>query len=235
MGEPALSVVSCVSRRAQYDECVAATLPSAGVELLPVDNASNERSAAAALNLGWSRARAPIVVLCHQDVVFPPGWVERLLAQLEAVRRGSGERWAVAGVFGRKSRDFLGHIDDRYGTRRLGELPARVEVLDECCLVVRRDLPLRFDEALGGYHLYGVDLCLQGLEAGLDNWALDSCVKHLGDGTKNESYYALRGALERKWRWRRLRPRLLWKIPSKLWGPCGPLHFGLHHALRSAR
>lgn len=234
MGEPAVTFVSCVSKRAQYDECVAGTLP-ADVELLPIDNANNERSAAAALNLGWSRAKAPVVVLCHQDVVFSPGWVERLLAQLAQVEARSGGRWAVAGVFGRHGKEYRGHIDDRYGARRLGDLPARVSVLDECCLVVKRDLPLRFDEALGGYHLYGVDLCLQGIEAGLENYALDCCVKHLGDGTKNDAYYRLRGALERKWRWRRLRPRLIGKIPSKMWGPCGPLHFGLSYALRPGR
>jgi hypothetical protein len=167
--------------------------------------------------------------------VFPPGWVDTLHAQLALVREQSGERWAVAGVSGRRGKEFLLHIDDRYGDRRLGELPGRVETLDECCLVVRRELPLRFDEGLPGYHLYGVDLCLQGLEAGLENWAIDACVKHLGDGTKNASYYALREVLERKWRWRRLRPSLLWRIRSKMWGPCGPLHFGLSYAVRPSR
>jgi hypothetical protein len=231
MPEPALSFVSCVSRRAQYDECVAGSLPP-GVELLPVDNANNERSAAAALNFGWAQARAPVIVLCHQDVVFPRGWVDRLHAQLEDVSRRS-PNWAVAGVFGRRARQFLGHVDDRYGVRCLGELPTPVETLDECCIVVRRELPLRFDEGLGGYHLYGVDLCLQALEAGLDNWALDCPVKHLGAGTKDETYYQIRRALERKWRWRRLWVRR--RIPAKLWGPCGPIHFGLHYALKPWR
>ncbi|NNL84433.1 MAG: hypothetical protein HKP27_02215, partial [Myxococcales bacterium] len=115
----------------------------------------------------------------------------------------------------------------RYGKRREGStLPALVETLDENCLVVRRDLPFRFDESLAGYHFYGVDLCLESLSRGFSNWALDCPLRHLGRGDKDASYYRLKEQLEQKWRRRRLAPRARWRIPVRTHGPSGSLRFG---------
>jgi len=97
--------------------------------------------------------------------------------------------------------------------------------------VARRDLDLRFDEGLGGFHFYGIDLCLQALAGGRTNWALDCCLTHLGTGAKDAAYYTLKRELERKWRWERWRRGATGRIAAKLHGPCGPLHFGLRHAV----
>ncbi len=198
-----VSLVSCVSDPLAYERNVLASLPSQGVERIPVDNRGNPYSAAQALNLGWQRARGEFVVFCHQDVVFPPGWTERLRAQIDAIDRRSDARWGVAGTFGRRRDQWIGHVRDRYGDRRCGHLPSLVETLDEHCFLVRRELGFRFDPRLKGFHLYGVDLCLEALCRGLANYAVDCCVTHLGHGAKNEDYFA------------------------KLHGPNGRLRFGL--------
>lgn len=36
-----------------------------------------------------------------------------------------------------------------------------VETLDEVLLVVRKSSGLRFDQGLGGFHMYGADICLE--------------------------------------------------------------------------
>ena len=228
-----ISFVTCVSDADAYQRWVEASLRDSGCERIAIDNAGNRWSAAQALNQGWERAQGDLVVFCHQDVEFPPAWIETLRAQIAQVEEAARGEWGVAGTFGRLGRRFFGHVDDRFGKRREGDaLPARVEILDEHCLIARRALPLRFDEALDGFHLYGADLCLQALSEGLDNYAIDACVKHLGRGDKGADYYRLRKKLERKWRWRRFTSSARHRIPAKPWGPVGPLHLGLRHALR---
>ena len=227
-----VSIVTCVSDPVAYQENVVASLPDGGAELLPIDNAGNRYSAAQALNQGWERAAGDLIVFCHQDVVFSAGWLDRLRKQVARVEELAGGDWGVAGTFGRRGRQYYGHIDDPHGHRREGdELPAAVETLDENCLVVSRRFPFRFDEALTGFHLYGVDLCLTARAHGLWNWALDCCLRHLSQGNKDDSYYALRRKLERKWRWQRWKLGALRRIPAKMYGPSGPLHFGLRHAI----
>lgn len=232
MSESSISIVTCVSDFAQYEANVVGSVPAAAAELLPIDNVGNPYSAPEALNLGWSRAHSDLIVFCHQDVIFPSGWLDQLRAQIAQVEELSKGHWGVAGTFGRRGRGYHGHIDDPFGNRLEGmPLPAAVETLDENCLVVSRDLPLRFDVLLNGFHLYGVDICLSALAQGRWNWALDCCLKHLSAGRKDDSYYALRRVLERKWRWERWRRRATRRIPAKVYGPNGPLHFGLRHAI----
>jgi glycosyl transferase family 2 len=233
--QASISFVSCVSDADAYQRWVAASLQGSDCERIAIDNAGNTWSASQALNMGWERARGDLLVFCHQDVEFPPGWIDTMREQIGRIDRVSGGNWGIAGTFGRSGRRFLGHVDDLHGKRREGEeLPAPVETLDEHCLIARRALPLRFDESLDGYHLYGVDICLQALALGMANYAIDACVRHLGRGEKDVEYYRLRNQLERKWRRRRFTSAAWHRVPAKLYGPSGPLHLGLRHAFRYA-
>jgi hypothetical protein len=233
--DASVSFVSCVSDRDAYQRWVAASLRDSGCEQIAIDNTGNRWSAAQALNQGWERARGDLVVFCHQDVEFPPGWIHELREQIRRVEVLSRGEWGIAGTFGRRGRRDCGHIEDKYGKRRAGdELPARVEILDEHCLVARRALPLRFDESLDGFHLYGADLCLEAIASGRANYAIDACVRHFGRGTKGDDYYRLRAQVERKWRRRRFTSTAWLRIPAKPYGPVGPLHLGLRHVFRYA-
>lgn len=234
--EASISFVSCVSDADAYQRWVGSSLRESDCEQIAIDNADNAWSASEALNMGWERARGDLLVFCHQDVEFPPGWILAMREQISRVDQVSGGKWGMAGTFGRLGRRYFGHVDDRYGRRREGEaLPAPVETLDEHCLIARRALPLRFDESLDGFHLYGVDICLQALSLGLANYAIDACVRHLGGGEKGAEYYRLRSKLERKWQRRRWTSAAWHRVPAKPYGPAGPLHLGLRHALRYAR
>jgi GT2 family glycosyltransferase len=86
-------VVPTCGRPALLRRCVAAleeqTLPADEVEIIVVDDTASRRGPAAARNIGWRRARAPIVAFTDDDTVPDPAWLEKGLAafgpQVDAV------------------------------------------------------------------------------------------------------------------------------------------------------
>lgn len=197
------SVVTCVGDQDLLRKVLQASLtaaPGEPVELIAIDNSDNRYSAPQALNLGAARATGEILVFLHQDVRLPSAWFERLSGQIRAVEESFGS-WGVLGVFGVTPWGrMVGHIDDPHGYRKWGRLPCRVQSLDEVCLVVRRDGDLRFDEELGGFHLYGADLCLQARQRGAKCYVIDACLEHLSGGRTDAQFWEMAGRLEAKWR-----------------------------------
>ncbi len=94
----------------------------------------------------------------------------------------------------------IGSVVDR--GRILSEgpaLPAAVATLDELVLIVRRDIPLRFDPELG-FHLYGADICLQARQRGLAVVALGApCQHHSRSIGLPEAFFASARVFARKW------------------------------------
>jgi hypothetical protein len=199
-----ISVVSCVNDFEKYDSYVKASFreeeKSGTVELIAIDNTSNELSAPAALNQGLGNSAAEIIVFCHQDVIFPQGWIERLFEQISIVER-THKNWGVLGTFGvAKNGMFAGHIIDPSGHFHCLPLPAEVQSLDEHCLIIRRDSGLCFDEELGGFHFYGADICLEAMVNGLSNFAIDACVEHLSSGKADSDFLEATDKLYQKWK-----------------------------------
>jgi glycosyltransferase involved in cell wall biosynthesis len=204
---PKIGVVSCVNDFDKYNCCVGNSFQQeqrdGTVELIPIDNTSNTLSAPEALNQGLKKATGEIVVFCHQDVKFPQGWIEKLLEQIVIVER-THKNWGVLGTFGiAKNGSPAGHIIDYCGHFHCLPLPSEVQSLDEHCLIIRKDSGLRFDEQLGGFHLYGADICLQAMSNGLTNYAIDACVKHMSPGGKvDDAFNKVEDKLYLKWKQR---------------------------------
>ncbi len=223
-----VTFVTCVADLARYQRLrLSLELLRNGalaVESDPVENLSNRYTAAQALNIGWNRARSDIVVFCHDDVIFPPAWLEHLQSMIAVVEEAPGEApWAVLGPMGRRGKQFFGRASGQNGAESFfGPLPARVETLDELCLIVPRNLPLRFDEGLGGFHLYGVDLCIQAAEAGFSCFAIDARCQHDSETRhRPPEYHAVKRRLQRKWMFRRR------NIGRSVGTTCGRIRFGL--------
>lgn len=200
---PELSLICCVNRWDVFENCVLRSLDRGGalgrVEVIPIENTANQYSAPQALNRGLDQARAPVAVCCHQDVRLPGGWLDRFLGQVAAVER-IDPRWGVTGVMGVAfGGAFAGHVRDPHTQRPFGRLPQEVQSLDEVFLSLRRDGSLRFDEALGGFHFYGADLCLQARTQGLRCYAVDAPVEHLSAGQSDELFYEVAERLRKKW------------------------------------
>ena len=168
----------------------------------------------AKLNRGLEQAEHQWAICVHQDVWLPAGWDLMLAQQIKAAEIWFGPI-GVAGVYGvgdviradeparKLGAERIGWVVDRGRTLNDGPgLPATVATLDELLLVVRRDLPLRFDPALG-FHLYGADLCLQAREHGLAAVALGALChhnsRHIG---LEEGFHESAAVFARKWKHR---------------------------------
>jgi len=142
-------------------------------------------SASKAYNSGLAEANSEIVVLAHQDVYLPAGWLtslEKSLAQLD----GLDPNWGVLGVFGTAhSSDLVGHVYSTGLGQTLGasfDRPIECRTLDELLLVIRRSSGLRFDERLPGFHLYGTDICMEAHKQGLKSYVIPAFCIHNSNG-----------------------------------------------------
>ena len=170
-------------------------------ELISIDNTQGRfTSAAEALNCGADKAKGEYVIFVHQDVSFTPNWLSVVTDQISRVDKTS-KQWGVMGLMGvRAQGGFSGHIIDLHGHLYNPPLPSEAASLDEVCLIIRKDSGLRFDESLGGFHLYGADLCLQANMKGLTNFAIDACLHHLGQGNKDLAFWNTAERLYAKWK-----------------------------------
>lgn len=135
------------------------------------------------------------VIFCHEDVMLVDDGIDELLGCIDDLD-ARDPKWLVAGVAGSpwrplnhtKTAQAL-HITDIFGEdRRLGEVPARVETLDECFLLMRRLRPVLNSYDLEGFHYYGPDLCLQAELLGGRSYAIDFHIYHYGRAIGDESF-----------------------------------------------
>ena len=138
-------------------------------------------SAAKAYNDGIDRARYDLIVLAHQDMIFPAQWLDQVR---KAIARLSvtDPNWGVLGCSGTTCD---GRFCGRVYTSGVGIVGSRPEVfiesvqtLDECVLVLRKSAGLRFDNGLPHFHLYGADICLKAAERRMNCYAISAFCIH---------------------------------------------------------
>ncbi len=168
-------------------------------EVMALPNFSNEyASAAEALNVGKDLAEADYVILCHHDIRVPRNWLSKINDHIREFA-GKSIKFGVLGmagasavtedmdygVFYLENPDGSGKSAYKYTEKTYG-MSKEVQTLDELCLIMKTDLPVRFDEAtFNHYHFYGADICLQSLHAGYKNFAINAVCTHLSDGMTN--------------------------------------------------
>ncbi|MBN2137847.1 MAG: hypothetical protein JW720_08570 [Sedimentisphaerales bacterium] len=163
------------------------------------------KSASEAYNDGLDAADADIVIFAHQDVYFPQGWEKKLLLAVETLRHRRVD-WGVLGVIGSdKNRKLVGGAwsnglqwkieSDKF------ESPAPVRTFDEIVLILRKGGGIRFDDNLPGFHLYGTDIALTAIQAGLGAYVFDAPVIHNSIWRKKLglSYCSAYRYMQRKW------------------------------------
>jgi len=164
---------------------------TADYELIAIDNRSMDfRSASRALNHGWRRAKGEYIMFVHQDVdLHSRTW----LADSEKMLDALPGPW-VAGVAGCSENGIATIMEHGVPPRSPADIvidgPVKVQTVDECLVLVRRDLPdvPEFDEDLcDGWHLYAADLCLRCKMRGFEVYALPLYVYHLSRGGANKN------------------------------------------------
>ncbi len=197
------SVISAVNNEAVVEQCLLSSrdISSAREVILQRGYAS----AAAAYNAAIEKAKGEILVFVHQDVYLPEGWATALENAVRSVSEAD-PNWGVLGVWGVTLAG--GHVGFVYdgGWRRILGHPfdggVEVETLDEVLLVVRKSSGLRFDQELGGFHMYGSDICLEARRRGRKCYAIGAfCVHNTNQyGMLPVGFWKGYLAMRRKWK-----------------------------------
>jgi hypothetical protein len=136
-------------------------------------------------------------VICHQDVVLPNNWVEKLEHQISII---NDKQFGVLGTFGvDMDYQYVGNIKDPHNNPKLGNLPCQAMTLDEHCLVIRKSSGLNFNEKLPGFHFYGADICLRAAMAGMKNYVIDARLEHLSGGKVDKAFSVCAEEFRRQW------------------------------------
>lgn len=212
-GDIRYSFCSLVTNPGQYADMVGSFrtrgFDGPDVEFLYADNTGgNGHDGYAGLGTMIHKARGRYVILIHQDILAIDD-----RAQLDTVLGDLTARdpdWAVAGNAGatargkvaRRMTSYMGYDD------RMGDLPAKVETLDEDMLILRREANLAPSRDLEGFHLYGTDLVQQAVFRGWSAYVIDFHVEHLGLSEIDDAFITAIDAFRDKYR-RATRPKLL--------------------------
>lgn len=156
-------------------------------EIIAIDNRdSSFNSAASALNHGARQAKGAWLLFIHQDVLLlSDNWLESAEKILD---QEQPEGWV--GVAGQDAEGRTqGFMLDRAALLgnpfdRLRE----VQTLDECLLIHRNDRKdgRYFDEAVPGWHAYGVEACCAAIREGKKNYVVSAPVWHDSKSTNLE-------------------------------------------------
>ncbi len=160
---------------------------AAHYEIIAIDNrASSFNSAAAALNHGARQAKGAWLLFIHQDVLlFSDDWLESAEKILDQERPDGWTGVAGQDAEGRTQgfmldrASLLGNPFDRL---------LEVQTLDECLLIHRNDRTdgNYFDEAVPGWHAYGVEACCAAIREGKKNYVISMPIWHDSKSTNLE-------------------------------------------------
>ena len=191
----AFSICTVVSDIEKYREMHASFLTSGFIdtdcEYLFVDNVrGNKIDAFQAYNLMLRRSCGDIIIFCHQDVEL----VENRRV-LEACLSSLSEIDPHWGLCGNAGTDEIGalhvRISDPHGTNTKlgGPFPAKVCTLDENFIVLRSLANIPLSRNIGGFHLYGLELCLMATILGWNAYVIDFHLKHHSKGYPDQAYF----------------------------------------------
>lgn len=171
-------------------------------EYIKIDNTGTQQiDAYAGLNILLNQAKAPFVILCHQDVVL----LEDGRKELEARLRELSEidpNWALAGNAGGSGPLKLHiRITDKGRKHHIvnDPFPVRVYTLDENFIIVKAESRISLSRDLSGFHMYGADICMVADMLGWNSYVIDFHLLHLGEGRMGEPFAASVRQFQKKW------------------------------------
>lgn len=218
--KPRYSIVTCVSNYDIYEKCLLKSLRLHDnndnlYEVIPIDNRNNAYSASEAYNLGLMIATSDIIINCHQDVSVLDDFFIKLD---ESILRIKDENWGVIGCSGVSIHDQqnVGIVFNSFSSEDINQaidkkmcyyegIKSITEVysIDECLFVIRKRQGIRFNDELRGFHLYGVDICLNYRANGYKVYATELPIIHYGEFSSSiiydRSYWKAIRQITKKW------------------------------------
>ncbi len=192
------SIICVYNNKEILDEYLLKSLniQSREYELILIDNVKIKfKSASEALNYGGNNAKGEYLLFVHQDVELKSDrWLEDTEKIMDTL-----ENCGIAGVAGVPENEFQLKSNMQNGIPPVSpgeeiKIPTIVQTLDECLLIIPKSvfIKYKFDENLVGWHLYGVDYCLNIKERGFNVYAIPTFVYHRSYMTNYpKEYYQL--------------------------------------------
>lgn len=192
------SVCTLVTRKEQYMEMLDSFIKGGFTEdiceYLIVDNSElNRMDAYQGINSMLQKATGEYVILCHQDIELIGENSRPLLEEQIAGITALDPTWGLLGNAGGANRLYKrmaikiaypdGFIDIQ------GTVPQKVGCLDENFILVKNSANIALSGDIGGYHMYGLDLCMVGSLLGYSAYVIDFLLIHKSTGNADISYY----------------------------------------------
>lgn len=199
------TICTLVSNPSEYSEMmrsfIKAGFTEEDCEYLYADNSvNNEFEAFGGINRFLREARGEFVIICHQDVLINKDNRKKLESQIDSVSV-IDPNWGVLGNAGINNMFNMSYIITRSDmkTYENGELPSKVQSLDENFMLIKASANLALSGDLSGFHMYGTDICLVAECLGYSAYSIDFNILHKGTGLVDESFYNLSKGIQNKY------------------------------------
>ncbi|MEX2592692.1 MAG: hypothetical protein WD426_07950 [Anditalea sp.] len=199
------SICTLVNDKQEYKEMIVSfveagfSLPTC--EYLYIDNSvENKFDAYSGLNILLQRAKGKYIILCHQDILLDfdkRKELEQRIHELQVL----DPKWAVGGNAGAAGPNHIVYkVTYSDGiTMSKGKFPLKVHSLDENFILLKNAAGLSLSADLSGFHLYGVDICLQATARGYPCYVIDFNILHKSRGNPDESFQVCKKNLIQKY------------------------------------
>lgn len=202
------SVCTLVTRKAEYqvmlDTFIQAGFTKDICEFLIIDNSEvNRMDAYQGINSFLQSAKGQYIIICHQDILLTKTSTRFILDQRVNEMSEQDPDWAVLGNAGASARLYNrlainiaypdGFIDQK------GKLPQQVCSVDENFIVIKSSANLSISGDIGGYHLYGLDLCHVAKALGYTAYVIDFLLVHKSKGNVDPAFYETLSRLRKKY------------------------------------
>jgi hypothetical protein len=202
------TICTLVTRLDEYVEMVNSFIEAGFTadicEYLMVNNANgNTTDAYEGINSFLQSAQGQYIIVCHQDILLINKDSKALLDQRITEMTALDPAWAVLGNAGAVDRLYKrnvfkiaypgGKIDIR------GQLPQQVCSVDENFIVVKKEANLSLSADIGGFHFYGLDICMGAIFRGYTCYVIDFLLLHKSLGNNDHVFKQTLQVVKRKY------------------------------------
>lgn len=199
------SICTLVNKPDEYDNMVAsfvkAGFEESDCEFIYSDNSiNNEFEAFSGINRFLRESQGEFIIICHQDTLITIDNRKQLEKQIDLVTK-LDPNWGILGNAGVNNMYNISMVITHYNGKciRMGQLPSKVQSLDENFLLIKASANLAVSGDLEGFHLYGTDICLVSNCLGYSAYVIDFHIVHYGKGIMDKSFYQLSQNLSNKY------------------------------------
>jgi len=159
-------------------------------EFLYLDNSiENKYDGFSGFNHLNIQATGKYLIFCHQDIIFNDDDKNVLIERISEIET-IDPNWGLIGNAGytKNCHRAIRISDKNFDNITLGILPQRVVSLDENFMILNRASHIVASANMDGFHLYGIDICLNAKNFGYNSYVINFHITHTGAGSMGQHY-----------------------------------------------